>query len=114
MSTLYLPLAVRGLGTGLDTVLPAVLGSSISTSLALLGGREVKGLSGAPPVTPPVIAPVIAPDDSSDCSEEILSDITVLGASDVARLPRAGLGLGLSSSGSVARPDDIIIIRNIR
>ena len=41
---LYLPLAVRGRGTGLDTVLLPPI--SISTSLAELGGRDVKGLSG--------------------------------------------------------------------
>ena len=45
MSTEYLPLAVNGLGTGLDTVEFAVEGSSNSISLAELGGRDVKGFS---------------------------------------------------------------------
>ena len=96
ISVLHLPRAVRGLGTGLDTVLPAALASSISTSLAELGGREVKMLSGG--------------GTSSLCRLEILSArLLVLGPSAVDLRPRAGLGLGLvtGSSGSVLRPGDL-------
>ena len=80
MSTLYLPRAVSGLGTGLDTVLPAVLARSISTSLAELGGREVKGLS----VT---VAPGL--EESSAWSVDSRSDMRpVLGPSAVDLRPR--------------------------